>query len=476
MAKKLEAVILGGGVAGLAAGWMLARTGRYQVTVLERAPVTGGMCGTFSHDNFLLDYGPHKSYSAIPGIMDELTALMGDEFIRHEKRNSIYLFESFLNYPLSMLQLAGRMGPKNLVACGFSTMGAITKGFFNGHEPASYEDYVVARFGGKLYELVFEPLAGKIWGDPATLSADIAKTRIPSTSIIDVAARMLGLKKENALTDAKYFYYPRDGFGRIPARMAEEIKKHNGRIVTGTNIRKATRRGHHIESVTHANNGHEEQLPCDLLISSIPLDGLVNLLDSADTQELQEAAVAARRLQYRGVILVYLVLNRPQVTEEHWIFFPGREFVFGRIFEQKNLSEAMGPNGQTVICCDFTDAENGPLWKLDDAALAKKCTTDLAKAGIIEPGWVVETFVKRFPKFYPRYDLNYRQTIGTLYESLKRFDNLLPTGRVGFYNYNNSDHCVDMAKFITENLLVEKSTDEIWTALEQRVADYRIVD
>jgi putative selenate reductase len=40
MAASAPVVVLGGGVAGLAAGYYLARTG-YPVTVVERGPVTG---------------------------------------------------------------------------------------------------------------------------------------------------------------------------------------------------------------------------------------------------------------------------------------------------------------------------------------------------------------------------------------------------------------------------------------------------
>jgi len=84
--------------------------------------------------------------------------------------------------------------------------------------------------------------------------------------------------------------------------------------------------------------------------------------------------------------------------------------------------------------------------------------------------------VKRLPGFYPRYDLLYKETISDLYRSLRRFDNLLSTGRIGFYNYNNSDHCVDMGKFIAARLEDAKAPQEIWSELEERVANYRIVD
>jgi protoporphyrinogen oxidase len=474
--SKQSAVILGGGVGGLAAGWMLARTGLYDVTVVERAPVLGGLCGTFQHQDCLLDYGPHKCYSIIPGILDELRVLMGDEFLVHEKRNRLYLFESLLKYPISMAEVALKMGPVNLLRCGFDMVGTVTSGIFRSREPASYEQYIIQRFGRRLYDLIFQPLADKTWGDPATLSADIARTRLPSASLVDVVLRVLGLKSESEQTNAENFYYPRQGFGRITDRMGEEIVKAGGRILTDTSPVHIEHENNRISAVTIETDGRPGSLPVDLLVSSLPFDALVKLLGGASISHLGGALAAAEKLQYRGLILVYVTLDQDLATEDHWIFVPGKDLIFSRIFEQKQLSPEMIPDGKTVLCCDFTDTLEGEYWNQNDQELGARCVADLAKMGVIDPDRAEHTFVKRFPKFYPRYDLNYRETTSVLYNALKQYENLLPTGRVGFYNYNNSDHCVDMGRFIAESLSGGKTVSQIWDELEQRVSSYRIVD
>jgi len=473
---KKRIIILGGGIGGLSAGWMLARTEKYHITVVERASTTGGVCGTFQFENFLLDYGPHKSYSAMPEILDELNNLMAEEFIQHVKSNSIYLFNSYLKYPVSMIDLAFKMGLKNLFQSGLSVAVALGKKKEKESNIKSYEDYVLSKFGRKIYELVFEPLAEKVWGDPSTLSSDIARTRIPSTSIFDVASRALGLKKESALTDAKTFFYPRRGFGRIPARMQEEIQKFGGSVLTSTTPLQILREGKSITGVELEYSKQRRILPCDILISSIQIDQLVSLISTGEETELKVVMQNATKLKYRTAFLSYIVLNKDKVTNNHWIFFPGRNIIFGRVFEQKQMSSEMIPKDKTVLCCDFTDYENGPLSNQTDAQLIEKCICDLEKIGMIKKSWVEKSFLVRLPKFYPRYDIGYKETITEIYNSLRNFDNLILTGRIGFYNYNNSDHCVDMGKFIANNLSEGKSTSQIWTDLEQRVKEYRIVD
>lgn len=471
------AVILGAGVAGLAAGWRLARTGAWRVTVVERAPVIGGLCGTFHYDDMMLDHGPHKCFSVMPDVLDELRGLMGDELLTHNKRQSIYLFGRYLRYPLHMTELAGSMGLENILKCGASAVLEKLRALVRPNDIDSYENYVVSRFGRHLYRLVFEPLADKVWGDPATLSADIARTRIPSSSVIDVLARVLKLRRETVLTDAPFFYYPRSGFGRIPGRMAEEIVSRGGRVLTSTSPVSIHHENLTITGVTVDVNGSQCVLPCDILISTIPFDALGMLLQQHRPEpNLDVLLRAARTLQYRHLILVYVVVDSDCLLDDHWIFFPERSIVFGRVFEQKRLSRAMVPGGKTVICCDMVDSEEGERWQSTDAQLGKRCEADLRTSGILTDQPVRETFVKRFRRFYPRYDLSYRETLSRLYESMRRYTNLISTGRIGLYNYNNSDHCVDMAMRIEEGLSAGRSAPEIMGALEERVTTYRIVD
>ena len=84
MAARGDVVVLGGGVAGLAAGYYLARDG-WPVTVVERSAALGGLCGSFASHGFTLDHGPHKLYSVVPGILDEIRSILGDALIEQGK-------------------------------------------------------------------------------------------------------------------------------------------------------------------------------------------------------------------------------------------------------------------------------------------------------------------------------------------------------------------------------------------------------
>ena len=153
---KKRVVILGGGVGGFFAGWMLARTNQFDVTVIEISPVVGGMCATFQYEDMRLDYGPHKCYSTMPDTLAELKNLMGEELITHKKKNSIYLFGKYLDYPLRLSQLLLGMGPKNVARCSADFLTVLSGQFSPRGKKAgsSYEEYVISRFGKGIYELV----------------------------------------------------------------------------------------------------------------------------------------------------------------------------------------------------------------------------------------------------------------------------------------------------------------------------------
>jgi protoporphyrinogen oxidase len=89
---------------------------------------------------------------------------------------------------------------------------------------------------------------------------------------------------------------------------------------------------------------------------------------------------------------------------------------------------------------------------------------------------VIGSLVKRVRNFYPRYDLEYVDKLKQVNSDLQQVTNLLLTGRIGMYNYNNSDHCVDMGRFIAHKLADGQEPVRIWKDLEKRVSDYKIVD
>ena len=472
METKKKVIVLGAGIAGLSAAYFFARNKQFDVTVLEQAPVTGGLCASFEYKNFTLDYGAHKIYSVIPGVLDDILVLMQGHLLKVEKKNKIFLRKHLVDYPVKIGSLGKALGPGVFLQLGFGFGINFLVNLFNHSPEKSYEEYMIRRFGRPAYELVFEPLADKVWGDPAGLHPEMARTRVPSSNGLEVILKMLGIKKETNETNAEYFYYPRSGFGDFPDKLKNEIEKLGGGVYTGAKIQKINRDNKAITSVDVSINGVEKNIPCDYLVSSIPLAALGNYVFG----EAHPYSQMVDHLQFRHLVISYVFVKQPQVMQDQWIFFPERDYIFSRIFEQKLMNPELGPKDATCICCDFTCFEDGWQWKMSDDEIAQKCVEDLQKTGLIQSNDVTGTLVKRFKNFYPRYDLQYDQKLDDVYNQLKQVDNLMLTGRLGMYNYNNSDHCFDMGQFLANGLVAGDTPGVVWKKLEERVRNYKIVD
>ena len=470
-AGRKPVVVLGAGVAGLAAGYYLAKAG-CAVTVVERAPVIGGLCGSFESHGFTLDHGPHKLYSVVPGILDEIRSILGPELLTHRKRNRVRLLGRFMDYPLRLSNLLPLLGPLRALRLGLDYAAARAGSLAARDEPANYEEYVVRRFGRGVYELVFEPLAMKVWGDPRLLSADLARARIPSGGATELILRLLKLKQTTEDVDAPFFHYPKGGFGTFPKRLSEGIAKLGGTVLTSAEPRSLGRDGALVRSVTLEHDGAGMTLPCELLVSSIPMPSLTGLLFPGDEEALRDV----RRLKLRDLALVFLILRQDRLMEDHWIFFPERRYPFNRLFEQKAMGSDLGPPEKTAVCCDLTCDEGDSVWAASDGELVRRCFDALVETGLTAPDRLEAGFVRRFRSFYPMYTVDYRERLGSVYQRLKAAPNLVLTGRVGMFNYNNSDHCLDMGRFIAQGVERGDAPADIWTGLEDRVRSYRIVD
>lgn len=471
--EKQRIVILGGGIGGLAVGFFCARTGCFQVTVVERENHVGGLCASFEHSGFTLDFGAHKFYSVIPGIMDEVRRLMGDRLLKVPKTNRLLLRNRLTAYPLRLGDLMKTLGFGTALSLATDFGLQILKNLFNTSESQSYADYITRRFGHATYNLVFGPLADKVWGRPDTLHPDMAKTRVPASGGLEIILKLLHLKKETAETNADFFYYPRKGFGDLPEAFREGIEKHGGRVITGAHPVATTWRDGRVECVTLETDQGSQTLSCDLLISAIlPADLGASLWGGRRSEFSQ----AAQDLEFRNLILVYVFARRPWAMEDQWVFCPDPSYIFSRVFEQKRMNPELGPADRTALCCDFTCDPDSTLWKSSDSDLARRCIQDLERAGFLHAEEVTGSLVLRRTSFYPRYGLDYQERQARAWGPLRRIPNLLLTGRIGMYNYNNADHCIDMGRFIAERLLVGQAPAQIWDDLAQRARSYKIVD
>lgn len=66
---KKKVIVVGAGISGLTTAYELMKTGRYDVTVLEREDAVGGLARTYKYGEFAYDSGPHRFYTKNPRVI-----------------------------------------------------------------------------------------------------------------------------------------------------------------------------------------------------------------------------------------------------------------------------------------------------------------------------------------------------------------------------------------------------------------------
>ncbi|MBN1299259.1 MAG: NAD(P)-binding protein [Actinobacteria bacterium] len=469
--SKNMAIVLGAGATGLAAAWRLAQKG-FDVKVVEKEDYVGGQAFTLKHGDFLLDLGPHKLYSTIDYIMEIIHGLLKDDLLEQEKRSKILINGKYINFPIDPKEMVTVLKPWQATRCIVNFLYTLVTSGCKSKEVHNYEEWVINHFGRVMYEMFVRPTTEKIWGECRTLGVELAETRIRVPDIKEIFKEIVLRKKPERIFNAKTFIYPKYGVGMITDKMREKIIELGGTVSCGLHpVRVETDNGK-ISRIKYSDGSFDNLEGNDVLVSTIPKADLINIMDSSPDDN---TANAVESLKERSIILMYIVINKPSITEDNWIFFPEPKIIFNRLFEQKNFSTFTCPGDRTVICMEITCHFDDPVWRASADDLYIKTVKNLQSAGLIKPEDIIENFQLKLPHAYPILDIYYKGNLKTVMEYFDKYENLYSIGRQGGSIYGGVPDCMDMG-FITADFIISKKHHSHWKAEREKFNGYFVVD
>jgi protoporphyrinogen oxidase len=202
----------------------------------------------------------------------------------------------------------------------------------------------------------------------------------------------------------------------------------------------------------------------DLVLSSIPLTSLIELMDPPAPKEVVDAA---RAIRFRGMILLYLVLETDQFTEYDAHYFPEISIPISRMSEPKNYSASGQPEGVTVLCAELPCDPDEKWWSMSDQELGDYFCEWLGKLGLPVTVNVRTCITRRLSHAYPVYDLDYQNRFELIDNWLSSLDGLLVFGRQGLFAHDNTHHAFSMAYGAVDCI------DESATVDRRKWAEYR---
>lgn len=460
--------IIGGGPAGLTAAYELQRIDarRYRPVVLEAGAIVGGIARTESHRGYRFDIGGHRFFTKVPEVEAMWHKVMGDDFIKVPRLSRIYYRGRYFSYPLKLFNALWNIGPYEATRILLSYMKWQVRP--NSREE-SFEEWVINRFGGRLYMHFFRSYTHKVWGIPPNqIQADWAAQRIQNLSLAKAIWNALG-GGNNTTSLIEEFHYPRLGPGMMWEKVAGLIGDRGGEVRLRREVKRIERAGDRVVAVDARvwepdGTSRAERIEADHFINSMALRDLIACFDPPPPQPVCEAAAA---LRYRDFLIVTLILDHADPFPDNWIYIHSPEVSVGRIQNFRAWSADMVPDANRAsIGMEYFCNEGDALWRMSDTELIAKASVELERLGLATRDSVVDGAIIRQPKAYPVYDGNYRSALATIADWLKSLENFETVGRNGLHRYNNQDHSMLTAMYAARNLA--GAAHDVWNVNVER--------
>ncbi len=449
-------VVAGGGPAGLTAALALVRAGR-AVTVVERDDAVGGLARTVERNGFRFDLGGHRFFTRVSEIERLWEELLGPDLLWRRRRSRILFHGKFFDYPLTAHSALRGLG----VAESARVVASYLRAQLGPIAPeANLADWLVNRFGRRLFETFFRPYTEKVWGLPCEqIGAAWAAQRIRGLSLRAAVADMLRRGSGGQRTLVTDFRYPRLGPGMLWQRMREEVERGGGRVLVGHRLDAVHVESGRVTAVEVEGAHGRATLPVQHLVSTIPIGALVGALSPSAGAEVTRAATA---LRHRDFLVVALVLEGPDPFPDNWLYLHDATIRAGRVQNFRAWSPDLVPD-QTRACIgmEYFCSEGDALWSAPDDRLVRIATEDLAALALGPEPRVVEGHVVRMRDAYPVYDDGWASRLEIVRSALAPIANLHLAGRGGMHRYNNMDHSMLTGLLAARNVL--GGSHDLWS-------------
>ena len=346
MTTHADIFVIGAGPAGLTTAYCLTKENP-SVIVIEKDPVyVGGISRTVEYNGFMFDIGGHRFFSKAKEVVDLWHEILPDDFIARPRLSRIYYGGKYYSYPLSAFEALANLGIFRSAACMLSFAYAKARPIENAR---TFHQWVRNQFGEKLFSIFFKTYTEKVWGMSCDeISADWAAQRIKG---LDLGVAVMSALKKALLPRRKpkagdgvvkslieSFQYPRKGPGMMWEAAARKIQKRGGKVLKGREFeRMSYDHARKLWTITVAcQDGTHETYTANHVVSSAPVRELTAKISPTPISLLH-----ARALRYRDFLTVALMVKKPDLFPDNWIYIHDPSVKVGRVQNFRSWSPEM---------------------------------------------------------------------------------------------------------------------------------------
>jgi len=446
----MKIAVIGGGVAGITACYNLSKKGKdIKITLIEKEKRLGGLAKSFIYEErFVFDIGPKRFHTDDKDVIEFLKEIGNHaRLINIGRVSKVFFLDKYFSWPLSRKDLF-KLPVGTTIK---SILDLLFRKTYTPQQLLNFENFIVSKYGKTLYDHFFKSYTEKflhlksefIHSDWAStgINRSIINKEHKGNSLIELAQQLL----LPSIVDANFLYPEKNGFGSFWDTCAS-IMTDSGNVTVETDktIQIISRRGDRL--LLSLSDGRVMEF--DYIFWSGKLTDLLVSINSNNT--------GVCHLPFIDTIFVDLVFKGDNIIIRdaicQWLYISSPKYKISRISMPKSFNHRNIPEGYQALCVEVTVPERAQ--DINDTII-KDVLDELTSLRIISgKAELYYSNVHREHATYPVYHRNYKEESSKAFEIIKRFsDAVIPIGRSGCFWYNNADHSIKQALFLTNALM-----------------------
>ncbi len=443
---RLDAVVVGAGISGLAAAFRLARGG-LRVAVLEAGERAGGAVETFSDGAWRFEMGPNtvvESDESVGRLIRD-AGLEGEKIVASPSAKRRYLYKGSQLVPLPG-------GPGGLLKTPLFSAGAklrLLREPWIGRPPEGVEESIAQlvrrRLGAEILDYAVGPFVSGVYaGDPERLSARWAVPKIHALERKHGSLIRGALVRRKGPAPGGAMISFREGLEELPRRLAREI----GDVRTGVAAQRILRIENGFRIETSAGPIEAAQV-----VLAVPADAAARLLEEATSG----ASLLFAEVPYAAVAVVSLGWRREDVghpLDGFGFLAPRKEGLrlLGCLFPSR-IFPGRAPEGHVALAAFGGGRTDPELAGWDEDRIAATVIAEL-RGPLGLRGEPAFHLVRRWPRAIPQYELGH----GRFVERASEIERSLPGLRLAgnFLGGISVPDCIRNATALAEEMLRSK--------------------
>lgn len=425
--KKI--VIIGAGPTGLGAAYNLSKRGYRNWRIFEKNDYIGGLSASFrDKKGFTWDIGGHILFSSSDRFNRIADELLGDDVLTFNRESWIWLRDNFVRYPF---QNNFHLHPDRemVLECVLGLVNNIGRN----SSYSNFQEWIYNFFGEGISKHFMVPYNNKVWACPLTsMDYNWIAERISVIDVRNIISNIVNKTDDSAWGPNNTFRYPLyGGTGGLFDKFLPFIE---GRLHKQKNIAKV------LNGSKEVIFEDGERTSYDVLISTIPLNELLNKMDKVP----EALACSVANFRWSGGYIVGIGIKKPCPDNKNWIYFPQNDSPFYRVTYLSNYSPNMTPGKDHFSF--LAETSFSKFRDISRDAIVEETIQGLINSRLLreqDRGLIVSTYLIEAPYSYP-VPFSGRDSVLSDIQSFLSMHDIYSRGRFGGWKYEigNMDHSV----------------------------------